>query len=132
MTSPYEYCTIYGPYISKRDGRARIFLKWPNGDNTTISFAKFLMEEELGRYLVGDEETHHIDEDPTNDSIDNLEVLKRAEHRQLHANGRTIVKSKCSHCGKELERELRHIRKGQINIFCSRRCNGKHNQYYIK
>ena len=125
----YVNCIIYGPYKSNQDGRSRIFLKWPDGKSTTISYAKFLMEKKLNRYLSYNEEVHHIDENPTNDSIENLEVLKRSEHKKRHIKGRAMITTKCSCCSKEIKRELRYIRKGQINIFCSKKCSGKYNQF---
>ncbi len=48
------------------------------------------MEEYLGRYLETEEEVHHCDEDPQNDSIENLELILKIEHIKLHGFGITI------------------------------------------
>lgn len=45
---------------------------------------RIVMEKELGRELTSDEIVHHIDENKTNNSIDNLIVLTRAEHAKIH------------------------------------------------
>ena len=45
------------------------------------------MEQHLGRKLLSSEIVHHKDEDSTNDAIDNLEILTRAEHASLHHKG---------------------------------------------
>jgi hypothetical protein len=42
--------------------------------------AKLLLELKLKRILDSDETTDHIDGDPSNDSIDNLQVLSRSEN----------------------------------------------------
>jgi hypothetical protein len=39
----------------------------------------------IGRSILPDEDVHHIDGDKLNNSYDNLEVLKRSEHRRHHA-----------------------------------------------
>jgi len=44
-----------------------------------------IMGKELGRKLESCEDVHHKDGDFTNNNIDNLEVMTRAEHMRLHA-----------------------------------------------
>lgn len=53
-------------------------------DGTYKAEHRIVVEESLGRELSSDEIVHHIDEDKTNNSIDNLVVLTRAEHARLH------------------------------------------------
>lgn len=45
---------------------------------------RILMEEKLGRRLTEQEVVHHIDGNKTNNSLDNLMVMTRAEHALLH------------------------------------------------
>lgn len=91
---------------------------------------RVVMENFLGRLLTEDEIVHHKDENKKNNSIENLEVMDKREHNRLHSTtGRAITTLKCFHCGKIFEREKRLVKgKG----FCSRHCNGKHNQYFKK
>ena len=42
------------------------------------------MEEKLGRYLATEEQVHHINGDPTDDRIENLELTTSAEHSKTH------------------------------------------------
>ena len=45
---------------------------------------RYLMEQKIGRPLTKDEVVHHIDEDGTNNNIDNLQLMTFAEHRRHH------------------------------------------------
>lgn len=45
---------------------------------------RLVMEQHLGRFLRDDEVVHHINGDPNDNRIDNLEVLSRAEHAREH------------------------------------------------
>jgi hypothetical protein len=53
-------------------------------DGSTIDAHRFIMEQHLGRKLTFNEIVHHIDEDKTNNALDNLEIMTRAEHSRLH------------------------------------------------
>lgn len=45
---------------------------------------RLIMEEFLGRYLTSEEHVHHIDENPHNNEISNLEIVSKAEHNRKH------------------------------------------------
>jgi len=47
---------------------------------------RLVMEKELGRYLAKDEDVHHINFDTLDNRPGNLQVMSRAEHKQLHAD----------------------------------------------
>lgn len=46
---------------------------------------RYIMEAHLGRSLRTDEHVHHINGDPTDDRLENLEVLSASDHHKLHA-----------------------------------------------
>jgi len=46
--------------------------------------ARVVMEKHLGRELLPTEHVHHINEDPTDDRVENLMVLSQSEHMALH------------------------------------------------
>jgi antitoxin component HigA of HigAB toxin-antitoxin module len=46
-----------------------------------------IMEEHLGRPVKADEQVHHINENRTDNRIENLEIMTRAEHSALHHKG---------------------------------------------
>lgn len=123
----------YKVYICK-DGRYRAY------DKTTKrvkSYPRILMENKLGRPLTKDEEVHHIDGDISNNSLDNLVVMSKKEHWNLHLEEirkyTKDVKVKCVLCNKEFTMTPRQQRdrvssetRGKHGPFCSRKCSGSY------
>lgn len=61
------------------------YLEITRGENKGRSQHVVIMEEFIGRRLYAHEVVHHIDEDKTNNSIDNLKLMTRSEHARHHA-----------------------------------------------
>lgn len=89
------------------------------------------MEIELGRSLRTDEDVHHIDGNPLNNDISNLEVIKHGEHQRIHATKYVDEIAVCSYCGKEFmwsslsqryHNSNKRRRSGMIGPFCCKRC----------
>jgi HNH endonuclease len=59
-------------------------------DGSTIDEHRLVMEQHLGRKLTSNEVVHHKDGDKFNNSLDNLEVMSRAEHSRMHMTGRKL------------------------------------------
>jgi hypothetical protein len=124
---PYEGQRITGPYICK-DGRVRIAI---NGN--VMSYPKYLMEIELGRYLDDNEQVHHRDENPLNNDISNLEVLNRVDHGKQHKKHKVDIEVECYLCKrifiltaqKQRQRDKNKYRNDK-GPFCSRVCSGKY------
>ncbi len=57
-----------------------------DGKHWTL-YSRALMEAHLGRELSSDEIVHHVNEDPSDDRVENYELLSRAEHLALHRSG---------------------------------------------
>lgn len=52
----------------------------PNGLKYILEH-RYVMEQHLGRYLLPEEVVHHIDKDPTNNAIENLQLFRnQSEH----------------------------------------------------
>lgn len=45
---------------------------------------RLVAEQKYGREIKKDEVVHHIDGNKTNNSIDNLVIVSRAEHMEIH------------------------------------------------
>jgi len=72
---------IKGPFEDK-DGRRFVIVR-DNGRRRKINYAKYLLLKE-GVKIKKNEDVHHIDEDKTNDALENLEVKKEYLHKQFH------------------------------------------------
>jgi hypothetical protein len=76
---------VIGPYTQKnRRNRKCVKIFYDNGLVVYRTQARYTMEQHLGRELSKDEVVHHIDLDPTNDSFENLRLLSKEDHDNLH------------------------------------------------
>lgn len=114
----------------QKDGRQFIVYKGDDGKYHSKAYARYLMEQHLGRTLLPTEHVHHKDHNKLNDVIDNLEVKNSVEHLREHFKKEDTVEY-CYICGKEIivntVRKCQHYRKKNKNPdkwFCSRHCSG--------
>ena len=61
--------------------KKRYKIKKINGKQ--ILYHRWVMEQHLGRKLTRSEVIHHIDGDPHNNNIENLQLLTQSEHIKL-------------------------------------------------
>lgn len=132
MTDLYPETKLFGPYTSKKDGRKRIVLQYPDGKLKTVSYPKYLMECHLGRYLTKNETVDHIDRDFTNDNFDNLQILDRKNHVNVDRKWRKSQDFICSVCetkftlsGQKMNDATRNRKRGNSGPYCGRVCAGK-------
>lgn len=103
--------------------------------NHYVLMHRIIMENYLGRLLTEKEVVHHKDHNKKNNSIDNLELINRVAHIQLHSreHGRQMVKLICPWCKKEFVTEKRktHLQKPSKYhcTCCSNSCRGKLYRY---
>lgn len=133
-----DYDSVCGPYKAK-DDRERVTLnnsklpKNAKGKLRTISYPKALMEVHLNRVLLENETVDHIDKNPLNNDIANLQVLDRNNHSALDCKRRKQITKCCGYCGKEIiltQNQIANLKrsgnKRKSNIFCSKKCSGKY------
>lgn len=113
---------VYGPY-TRKDGRKHVIL-YDGVTRKTVSYPKWLMEQHLGRKLGDWEEVDHINEDYTDDRIENFQILTKPQN---------IKKSKykqrpelcCVWCGKNFTRKRFEDKRAKTGPYCTRTCSGK-------
>lgn len=59
-----------------------------SGEKRTLLLSRFLMEKNLGRRLARTEHVDHVDEDKTNDCLENLQVLSIGDHARKTRSGK--------------------------------------------
>lgn len=120
---------IYGPYIRK-DGRSHICIIKEDGTRQTKSYPRYILEQYLGRELSTDETVDHINNDYTDNRIENLQILPLTDNiqKQHKLNPRKQITFKCPICNKEITKWENYIKgnwkKGRSGPYCSRKCAG--------
>lgn len=120
----------YTVYTCK-DGRQRVYIK---ESKKVISYPRFLMEQFLGHELLPEEDVHHIDGNPLNNELDNLQIIMHGEHQRQHMPSKYHDKiAVCVYCGKEFlwtakqqQVYYRNRYRRQSGPFCSKSCIGKY------
>lgn len=144
----YPDYRVYGPYGSN-DGRKRLtfrevdeggMIRKAGSKSFSMAWSRALMIAKLDRLLSEDEEVDHINEDHTDDSVDNLQVLSYEEHKQksgrengARQNRRTL--EVCPVCEKEFMCRGDSKRKAlSLNRqpCCSRVCGSKYGRSHSK
>lgn len=112
----YKYCRTDPPH-PKRNSK------------NLYPLHRVVMENKLGRLLISGEEVHHRDENKSNNSPDNLEVLTKEKHSRLHSLEKAPASMVvvCAHCKTEFSIKpyrfrLRASRNKNSKIYCSRAC----------
>lgn len=127
---------VYGPY-SRKDGRQHVVL-YGDGMRKTVSYPKFLLEQKLGRSLGINETCDHIDNDHTNNTLCNLQVLTRSDNsrKQMAFKSAELGAFTCPVCNCSFTKRMNQVRanrkKGKSGPYCSRSCAGKGNYVISK
>ena len=77
------------PCINPKSGYVQMY-----SEGGTKLQHRVIMEKHLGKRLKSNECVHHINHDKTDNRIENLEIMSRAEHTRLHSTGKSICSVK--------------------------------------
>jgi ribosomal protein S2 len=120
---------IYGPY-TRKDGRSHIIKLYKSGRRVTQSYPRYLMEKFLGRKLRNWEEVDHINDDYTDDRIENFQILTKTENIDKSRKPAKIYRFICPVCKQNSSipySQYKHnqLQQGKAGPYCSRNCSGK-------
>lgn len=120
---------------TNKDGRTRVYIK---ETKKVISYPRYLVEKEIGRPLEPQEQIHHVDGNPLNNDISNLEIRSRGEHQREHSTKYSDTYAICTWCGKEFLWTAKQQRTHHGNlsrnrsdlVFCSKSCCGSYGKTF--
>lgn len=118
---PYQDFWVHRSFDAlKRRWVANLTAK--NGQSrTTMHYARYLMATYLKRVLGEDEHVDHINDNRTDDRLENLQILTRLENilKTPKPTGRTQISRNCLQCGKQYLVAFKYRFKSK---FCSTVC----------
>lgn len=79
---------VNGPYVhttGRLRGRQYVNIVRSDGSKTSMLYSRWLMQNHLGRELESWEHVDHIDEDKTNDALENLQILTNKQNAEKYA-----------------------------------------------
>lgn len=87
-TKPIRLC----PFL--KDYKCFFDIQHPLSDNNgRVLYHRHQMSIKLGRWVLTEEDVHHLNENKSDNSFDNLFLLSRSEHGTLHA---TLTENPCT------------------------------------
>ena len=121
---------VYGPYLRK-DGRKHVILIYATGRRRTVSYPRWVLEQQGGAVIPVGIDVHHKNDDHINDSLENLELKSHVEHCREHSTyPSTMISIICVLCKKVALKKAKDVRWNQcsndrVGPFCGKSCSGK-------
>ena len=128
LAYPYNEDFKQGYLNTNKESRKIVALVRKDNTKTSTSYARYLISCHLGRYLKKSEHVDHVDNDHTNDTLSNLQILTPLQNNLKRGIKITYIDLLCPICNKSFRREKRQVQ-NKINRgkkpTCSRVCGGK-------
>lgn len=134
LQEPFKSDFKAGYLLRNKEPRNLVALVRFDNTKTSISYARYLMSCHLKKYLLKEEHVDHIDNDPLNDVIENLQILSVKENNRKNRNHLNIVKRYasfvCPMCNNNFTVPYNQVvtkisRNPDYRPCCSRSCGGK-------
>jgi len=131
LEKPFSLLYNKGYIFIRPDNRKYIQLYNSNTNNKMLSYARYLMGVKLGYEVPSEFEVDHIDNNPFNDSIENLQLLSKVENIKKYRQHFRDTKQEykyliCNNCQKEFKLTLAEyshkLKEGITSFYCNRDC----------
>lgn len=131
---PYTEYWTHAYMSQKKSGREKgrrnvTLVNRDTKERSSTSYARYLMSVHLKRMLNEDEHVDHINEDKTDDRIENYQILTLEQNNLKSAQSCTYLKADCPACGKTFFRRKNCLSKSQLDkltpLSCSKECGYK-------
>ena len=129
IDTEFPYNDYAGYIVKNKENRQMICLVHKvTKERTTTAYARYKMAVKEKRILFDYEQVDHIDDDKTNDNIDNLQILSRTINNTKSRKSRNVtrktIKFKCPGCGLIYEKPFNksHLQKNGKFTACSVTC----------
>lgn len=131
LEKPFSDNWKSGYIVVNSENRRNVILFNNSKERTTVSYARYLMSVYLGRYLEPNEHVDHIDNDKTNDTIGNLQLLTPREnnikHIRFSGKAAKVVILCCCNCEKDFTMRQSNFKCKLKNsktkmFFCTKSC----------
>lgn len=141
LQEPFKSNWLYGYLRTNNENRRMVDLYLNDKVRTTVPYARYLMCVKIGFVLSNEFEVDHIDNDKTNDDINNLQILTKQQNKEKerlrYLNEEQLSFGyHCAHCWlpfilTEREKKTRLANQQQL-AFCSRSCSANYYAHTTK
>ena len=128
LQTPYKEDWKFGYLVINPENRRTVILFNNKNNRSSVSYARYQLAVKIQRYLTNNEFADHIDNDKTNDDINNLQILTRKENNLKSSKGITWIDMICPKCNTTFLHQLVTIERNYNAVQCSKPSGKPDNQ----